>query len=246
MEDDILEDLLGSSDLPTKSEVEASTPASTAPKQEGDKPAYKSKFNKDDLWANTNIGKHKPDPATFNKTGKSFLIGLGGTPDEKGKEVLSKIVSTLGSKNFAMRYQFTDTVSYLKTLADTDGLTVEAYLPWKKMAPDLEHVAKVFATKRAYEIAHFFSDKFMAFPNAIRAIRANAIHSILGPKLDNPVNLVIYWTECGSDQIVKGSDYKKLGNMSSIYYPCRELNIPVYNVKNEESLKKLVEYIKSL
>lgn len=240
MEDDILEDLLGTSDLP---KTDSAAPA--APIQEN-KPAFKPKAPREDLWAETNIAKHKPDPATFNKVGKSFLIGFGGTPDEKGKEVISKIVSTLGSKNFTMRYQFTDTISYLKTLADTDGLTVEAYLPWKKMAPDLEHVAKIFATKRAYEIAHFFSDKFLTFPNAVRAIRANSIHSLLGPKLDNPVNLVIYWTECGSDSIVRGTDFKKIGNMGSVYYPCRELNIPFYNVKNEDSLKKLVEYIKSL
>lgn len=245
MEDDILEDLLGTSDLPKS---EPSAPATTtAPKQE-DKPAYKSKFNsnREDLWSDTSIGKHKPDPATFNKVGKSFLITLAGTPDEKAKEQLTKIVTTLGSKNFAMRYQFTDTISFLKTLADTDGLTVEAYLPWKKMAPDLEHVAKTFATKRAYEMACHYANKFNALPNAIRCFRANMMHAMLGPKLDNPVNLAICWSECGSEQITKETDFKKVGNLTNIFTPCRELNIPIYNIKNEDSLKKLVEYIKSL
>lgn len=239
MEEDFLDDILGTNSIPGSKEE--AKPIENKPNA-----GFKPKNNNQDLWSDTNIGKLKPDPSTFNKKGKSFLVILGGTPDEAAKEKLPKIVSTLGTKNFNMRYQYTDTISFMKTLADIEGLTVESYLPWKKMAPDLENPTRVFATKKAYEIASYFAPKFNNFPAAVRCIRANIIHAILGEKLDNPIDLVVCWTECGTEKITRETDFKKIGNLGSVFSPCSELNIPIYNIKNETSLKNLIEYIKSL
>lgn len=251
MEDDILDALLNDNVVPFKDEAKSETKVEEeTPKPISEGNTYKknnfSKGKSDDLWADTNIVKKEPDMSKFEKQGRSFVVALGGTPDEKAKETLTKLVMSLGSKNFVMRYQYNDNIQFLKTLADIEGVTIEAYVPWKKMAPDLANVAKYFATRLAYEYAHASSAKFNSFPPAVRCIRANAMHCMLGPKLTNPVDLVLAWTECGSEAITKDTDFKTLGNTGTFITYAKNLNIPFFNIKKDTSIKNLVEYIKNI
>lgn len=244
MEDDILESILSAdvSPVATSSQV-PDTPEESKPiVKEDKKPTGK---RGDSLWDATDIAKKAPDMSKFNKKGRNFSLILAATPDEDNKTKLIKIIQALAAKDFVMRYQYSDVTDFYKTLTDIEGLAVEAYLPWKKMAPELEHVSKAYATRQAYEMAYSYSAKFLTFPPAVRAIRANAMHCVLGPKLDNPSDLLICWSECGSEAFTKDIDFKKIGSLGTYFTYCKELNIPIYNINNKESTTKLVEYIKS-
>lgn len=238
MEDDILDQYLGSSDGAFESKVKDDN-------KDKKSSEFKSKGGNDSgLWNDTNIKKVRPDPANFVKEGKIFTVALAGTPDDKAQETMLKLLKVLASKNFVMRYMFDNNVSFLKTMADVEGLTKEAYLPWKKMAPDLASKALTFARRKAYEAASYYSPKFNTFPPAIRCIRSMAIHSLLGKDVNNPSNFLLCWSECGTEVMTRDTDFKKLGNNGNFLTPCKDLNIPVYNIAKEESLKSLIEYIK--
>lgn len=242
MDDDILESILNTDVSPAATQV-ADTPEESKPIVKEEKKT--TRRGGDDLWNATDIAKKGPDMSKFNKKGRNFTLVLAGTPDEENKTKLSKVIQALAGKDFVMRYQYSDITDFYKTLTDIEGLAVEAYLPWKKMAPELENVARTFATRPAYEMAYFYASKFNNFPPAVRAIRANAMHAILGPKLDNPSDILVCWSECGSDSIGKDLDFKKTGNLLTFFTYCKELNIPIYNVGNKDSVSKLIEYIKS-
>ena len=233
--DDLLDMYLGSDEVPFKEE----------PKKESGN--FKSKGgSREDLWNETNFDKKQPDRAKFNKTGKSFLVVLAGTPDDVSKSYLNKLVSALSSRNHVMRYQFNNHTDFYKELTDIEGVTVEAYLPWKKMAQELANVKRTFASKLAYETAAYYAPKFSTFPPAVRCIRANAVHALLGEKVDNPVDLILTWSECGTEVISRDTDFKKVNNIVSYLQMAKDLNIPVYNVKNKESAQKVAEYVKNL
>lgn len=232
--DDILEMYLGSDEVPFKEE----------PKKESGN--FKSKGNREDLWNETNFEKKQPDRSKFNKSGKSFLVALAGTPDEDSKIVMKKVIGALSSRNHNFRYQFNNHTDFYKELTDIEGITVEAYLPWKKIAPDLKDVKRTFASRQAYEMAAYYAPKFTTFPPAIRCIRANAVHALLGDKLNNPVDLIVVWSECGTEALSRDTDLKKVGAITVFLQMARDLNIPVFNVKNKEAIQKIGEYIKGL
>ena len=231
--EDVLDMYLGSDEVPFKEE----------PKKDGN---FKSKGAREDLWNEVNFEKKQPDRSKFSKSGKSFLVAVAATPDEEGKNYFKKLVGALSSRNHVMRYQFNNHTDFYKELTDIEGVSVEAYLPWKKMAPDLKDVKRTFATRQAYEMAAYYAPKFATFPPAVRCIRANVMHSMLGDKLNNPIDLVLVWSECGTESLTRETDFKKVNAISNFLQVAKDLNIPVYNVKNKESIQKVAEYIKGL
>lgn len=237
MEEDVLDMYLNSSDVPFANKEEEK------PKETKE---FKSKGSGGDLWNETSFVKKRPDPANFEKAGKTFTFVLGGTPDEESKKLILGLIKNLAGRGFILRYQFNNTIDFYKTVTDIEGLSVEAYRPWKKMAPDLASVAKTFADKQAYEAACYYAPKFSSFPPGVRCIRANAVYALLGKEIKNPSNFILCWTECGSEAITKDTDFKKIGNAGVFFTMGKDLNIPIYNIKNKDSVQKLAEYLKNL
>lgn len=234
MEDDILDSYLNSTEE-----------AFSTPEQKNDG-GNKKQFNKnrEDLWNKDDWKPVKMRREDFSKSGKSCIINLASTPTDDVKKVINSIVVALGTKNVTVRFQYDTNISFYKELCNIDTAKTEKYLPWKKMAPDLESVTKTYAEKKAYEYAAYFVKKFNGLPAAIRTMRANMIHALLGKDLNNPIDFALVWNELGTEVLTKDTDWKKVGNITNVLQVCKELDIPVYNIKNKESVQKLVDKIK--
>lgn len=237
MEDDILDSYLTSKEQPFAQPAEE---ASDQPK------SYPPKKNTDRIWDSTDIKRVKPDPSKFVKEGKSYMVMTSTTPPADVVEILNKLITSLATKNFTLRYQFDSLISFTKDLSNRENITKEIYLPWKRMAPDLENAHMVYPNRSAYEFGVYYAKKFLSFPPAVRALRAMTIHTLLGKKCNNPVDFVILWSENGEEKLREDSDFKKLGNLPNVFSVCSDLNIPMFNIGNKESLTKLVEKIKAL
>lgn len=237
MEDDILDSYLTSKEQPFAQPAEE---ASDQPK------SYPPKKNTDRIWDSTDIKRVKPDPSKFVKEGKSYMVMTSTTPPADVVEILNKLITSLATKNFTLRYQFDSLISFTKDLSNRENITKEIYLPWKRMAPDLENAHMVYPNRPAYEFGVYYAKKFLSFPPAVRALRAMTIHTLLGKKCNNPVDFVILWSENGEEKLREDSDFKKLGNLPNVFSVCSDLNIPMFNIGNKESLTKLVEKIKAL
>lgn len=242
MEDDILNSYLTSNE-PAFAEPASSSSNNDLPKSY---PPKKNNSGKEGLWSTTDIKRVKPDPSKFVKEGKSYMVMVATTPPEDVVEILNKIISTLATKNFTLRYQYDSMISFTKELSNRENITKEIYLPWKRMAQDLENVHLTYPTRPAYEFGVYYAKKFLSFPPAIRALRAMGIHTILGKQCNNPVDFCILWSENGEEKLREDSDFKKLGNLPNIFSVCNDLNIPMFNIGNKDSLTKLVEKIKAM
>jgi hypothetical protein len=225
---------------------------------ESGEPAFKhekstSSYNKDrnqpkkeSLWDKTNIVPVKIDVTTFNKTGKTFSIVLPNQntkiPDsvlEKMKE-LSKVLSQRG---YTYRHlgAYDDVVQ--NEITSVAGIKVESYRPWKKFNPNIIP-ANPELTEKSYGIAVNSHRAFATLPSPVRAILATNVQLLLGRDCNNPLDLLITYSECGSEALGKNVDYKILKNLTFMYKVCEDSNIPVFNLKNDDAIQRIATYTK--
>ena len=68
---------------------------------------------------------------------------------------------------------------------------------------------------------------------------------MIGKECDKPIDFLICYSEDGADSI-KTTNFKTTGPLSFAISVCEQLGIPVFNMKNETALKKLMEYVKTI
>ena len=67
---------------------------------------------------------------------------------------------------------------------------------------------------------------------------------MLGANANQPLNMLIIYSECGTEVITKNTDFKKLGNLVFFLQVAAKSNIPVFNIKNADSRKRMLDHIK--
>lgn len=237
MEDDIL-DVLGSN------EKAFDTPA--AEKTATTKGGYvKDEF---DYWNDVNVEPKKPDVANFNSTGKSFTMCVFNQREdlpEAVEEKLFKIASYLVGKGWLFRHTGDAKDKLQNRILELDGVVSQSYLPWKKFNLLIER-PKLFKPKGpAFQIAANSHKGYKKLGPAVRFILARNVHAILGPKVDDPVTLVLGYSKDGAEALKRDMDFKLTGDLAFYLKVCEDSNIPVFNSKNEDVTKKLSEFLKS-
>lgn len=235
MEEKDLLDLLDSDEKPFEKEDKAL-----------DAKKFAGKPKKENLWTKLDFTPRKLELEKMTKVGKSFAwyvyLTENSIPEETKKKILS-LMAVLGKKEFVFRTiaDKTDTLG-IAMLAVAD-LTSEVYLPWPKFNENMEEPTLSFPKEPGYEVAKAYDKFFDKKKPAMRAIYASQAHTLVGEKADNPVDFLICYTEGGSEGFKKGYDYKKEGSLGYYIAICNELNIPIFNLKNDESFKRLVKLL---
>jgi len=121
----------------------------------------------------------------------------------------------------------------------------EVYLPWAKFNEDIEKPTMTYPNEAGYSIAVNMHNTFYDQKESVRAIISRDVHMSLGTTGTEAVEFMVIYTECGSESIGQHPDYRKLGNATFYIKLAEKANIPVFNVKNPESIKRLSEFIKS-
>ena len=136
---------------------------------------------------------------------------------------------------------------YLELKEDNEnkGYDVETYLPWPKFNEDIVKPTMGRPNEAAYSIALNLHNSFYEQKESLRAILSRDVNISLGSSGTDAVKFMIIYTPCGSESIGTKPDYRKLG--STVFYLriAAAANIPVFNVKNAESIKRLSELLKA-
>lgn len=231
MEDELF-DLLDSDDKPFKEQEK--------------EPASKPK--KENLWEKTDFKPLKVDPSTFSKSGKSFTISYNTQAGELSSDVrekLTEVAKVLKTKGYRFRSCADGKDQLNKDIIGLEGIKVDTYLPWKKFNLDATNTIRFNPTEKAYSIAFNSHKVFMKLPPAVRAILSSQVHCLLGKECNDPVDLMITYTNCGSEAITKNMDYKTTGSVTFLLKVCGDSNIPVFNLKKDDFMTRFVEFIKS-
>lgn len=230
--DDLL-DLLESDDKPFAKEQE------TKPQER-----YTEKKDKINLWEDIDIKPIKVDTTELHSVGKTFTFVAFGADDNTAiAEKISEISKVLLNKGFIFRYNGDNNKVYNKIL-DIDLSKVEMYIPWKKFNTDVN--AKMSKPEAvAYHHAAEYHKGFKKLPNSVRAILARDVHVLLGESCKNPVRFLLCYSPDGAETI-KTLKFATTGNISFSISICDLIGIPVFNLKNDDALSRLSEYLKTI
>ena len=203
---------------------------------------------KENLWDKEDFKPLKLDPSTFKKTKKTFAVSYHVPDGELSSEVHDKLVEVakvLIAKGYTYRTSADSKDTLNKDILDLDGVKAETFLPWKKFNLEAKNLIRYSPTEKAYSIAMNSHKVFMKLPAAVRAILSSQVHSLLGKECTEPVDLMITYTNCGSEAIVKKMDFKTTGSVTFLLKVCGDANIPVFNLKTDSFTTRLSEFVKS-
>lgn len=213
-----------------------------------DKP-FNKKGNREDLWNKTDFKGKKLSVEDFKRSGKSFAVAYYGDERKISDEVVEKFVKVskyLSTKGFTFRhYGAHDSKLQNAILAITD-IKSASYLPWGNFNPNIVKPVQKWNTKEGYERACGYHAKFNKIPAGIRAKLASQITAMFTEKFNDPINLLLCYNENGDETITKDSKFEDLGNLSFFFRVANNTNIPIYNLKKDDSITKVVEYVKNM
>lgn len=240
MEDDLLE-LLGSDEKPFQSK-ETNTTTERKPYTGGnDKPKQENYWDKED------IAPVKIDASKFSKSEKTYsvcvYVGNEKLPSDV-KEKIIEISKVLLTKGYKFRHYGSADDELQNAIIDIEIGSKETYIPWKKFNPNITKPILSLGTGTAYGIGLDNHKVFMKLPAPVRAVLANNVHVMLGKDCNDPLDLLISYTKCGSEHLTKKMDYKLTGSLTFFLSVCGESNIPVFNIKNEDCIKRISDFLK--
>lgn len=207
-----------------------------------------SSDKKENLWEKEDFKPLKLDPSKFTKSGKKFAISYNVPDGELSSEIQDKLVEVakiLVAKGYTYRTSSDGKEPVNKAILELDNVKPETYLPWKKFNTDAQNLISYMPTEKAYSIAMNSHKVFMKLPPAVRAILSSQVHCLLGNECVEPVDLMITYTNCGSEAIVKNMDFKITGSVTFLLKVCGDANIPVFNLKTDNFTTRLSEFIKT-
>jgi len=210
------------------------------------------KDEKFDYWGDPDCKKRKINVNFFNKTGKSFTtcvyIAPRGTkvPDDV-KTKFIELTKVLGAKGYTYRHTGDSKDDMQNAMLEVDDVKIESYIPWKKFNPDIISPTVYKPMGAAYEIAANSHKGYTKLPPSVRTILGRDVHAMLGKDLNNPVDFLIAYTLDGAEALSGGKklDYAVTGNLAFYMKIAEESNIPVFNLKNDDAIKRLSELLSS-
>lgn len=197
------------------------------------------------LWDKTDFKVTKLDASLFDKTNHTYSIILVKGENELPEAIIDRaknIAVLLNTKGFIYRHGSDINDTFQNMLVKLPEFNYECFMPWKKFNLMVTATAKL--SEKAYNLAFTFQKNYIDRPPTVRAILAKDVQIMLGDECKKPLTMLIVYSECGSDKIVKDMDYKKTGPLYFYFKICAEANIPVFNIKSDESFKQLVNFIK--
>lgn len=228
-------------------EYNLSEEATKVQENKEDKPKKSNTDNKNNLWNKTDFNIKKIDTTKFNKSG-SHYAWYGYYPEDdltdSFKNMVKVIFNGLNENGYIFRHNQASNNNLINDLINQKDFSFESYLPWKNFNAGIENAIMNYGNEKGYSIAAGYFKTFGNLPPTIRAVKASMVHSLLGKECDNPVDFILVYTETGDDKFHKDFKFAKNGDLAFIIKICKDANIPLFNIKNPQSLKNFKEFMK--
>ena len=191
------------------------------------------------------IEPYDPKLIQIKRSGKSFLWYIYNKDPLLDDDVLKikKVGKFLGNKGYVMRYNGDNINGYTNMLVKLDETVSEAYLPWNGFNKELKKPITKWGTEMGYRIAMEVKKNYTSLKDPIRALYASLVDCMIGKSGKDIVDICVVWTKCGSSTFKDIRDYNGVGNLTFIISMCNRLKIPLFNIKSDSGVEKLVEYV---
>jgi len=120
----------------------------------------------------------------------------------------------------------------------------EIFLPWKNFNNNPSPFYTPYIEAR--NIAEKYHPNFKYLKEPVKLLHTRNVHQILGHNLfGSPISkFVVCWTTDGCEDGTKTT--KKTGGSGQALRIATAYNVPIFNLKNDDSLNKVVEFVSQL
>ena len=223
----------------------------------------KSNYSKNNSWGNkgkgnndggiykdTNISPVAVDISKFVKSNKkTFTVTDNGAVPEAKLQLLLNTCKALFNLGYIYRSQASNRSATDKAIRGLPNAKYEIYKLWAKASHDAGEDADVGSegtNKAAYQAAAFYHKRFLEQKDIVRCIYARDTQLVFGENLNDPVDFILAYTECGSNSFGKTFDIKTARNAWYMFKLAGAGNISIFNVNNKNFVDDFKAYMSSV
>ena len=223
----------------------------------------KSNYSKNNSWGNkgkgnndggiykdTNISPVAVDISKFVKSNKkTFTVTDNGAVPEAKLQLLLNTCKALFNLGYIYRSQASNRSATDKAIRELPNAKYEIYKLWSKASHDGGEDADVGSegtNKAAYQAAAFYHKRFLEQKDFIRCIYARNTQIVFGENLNDPVDFILAYTECGSNSFGKTFDIKTARDAWYVFKLANVGNISIFNVNNKNFVDDFKAYMSSV
>lgn len=125
--------------------------------------------------------------------------------------------------------------------ASTPGAETELFLPWQGFN---QRRSPFSVLPEAYALAAEHHPYWQHLKDSERSLMARNAHQILGRNLDDPVRMVLCWTEDGCETAATRS--RRTGGTGLAISLADSMGIPVFNLRNTGALDRVARLLEGV
>lgn len=228
---------------------EALASGSEEPKKET-KSNYNSNNNSKGprLYEDKNIVAKDPSKLKFKTSNyKTFTYYDNGKVTDEKLNLLKKVATTLFNQGYTYNSSDDTRSKGDEAIRSLPNAKVRLYKLWAKAngASQAFQVASETPNRISYEVACGIKKNFLELSDFIRCISARTVQTLLGKDCDEPVSLLLSYTEDGATSFSKGFKIQNAGNLVFPMQIANKCNISICNIGSDKFVDDLKTFLTS-
>lgn len=200
------------------------------------------------LYEDKNIVAKDPSKLKFKTSNyKTFTYYDNGKVTDEKLNLLKKVATTLFNQGYTYNSSDDTRSKGDEAIRSLPNAKVRLYKLWAKAngASQAFQVASETPNRISYEVACGIKKNFLELSDFIRCISARTVQTLLGKDCDEPVSLLLSYTEDGATSFSKGFKIQNAGNLVFPMQIANKCNISICNIGSDKFVDDLKTFLTS-
>ena len=200
------------------------------------------------LYEDKNIVAKDPSKLKFKTSNyKTFTYYDNGKVTDEKLNLLKKVATTLFNQGYTYNSSDDPRSKGDEAIRSLPNAKVKLYKLWAKAkgAEQAFQVASETPNRISYEVACGIKKNFLELSDFIRCISARTVQTLLGKDCDEPVSLLLSYTEDGATSFSKGFKIQNAGNLVFPMQIANKCNISICNIGSDKFVDDLKTFLTS-
>ena len=220
----------------------------------GEEPKKETKSNYNNnskgprLYEDKNIVAKDPSKLKFKTSNyKTFTYYDNGKVTDEKLNLLKKVATTLFNQGYTYNSSDDTRSKGDEAIRSLPNAKVRLYKLWAKAkgAEQAFQIASETPNRISYEVACGIKKNFLELSDFIRCISARTVQTLLGKDCDEPVSLLLSYTEDGATSFSKGFKIQNAGNLVFPMQIANKCNISICNIGSDKFVDDLKTFLTS-
>lgn len=220
----------------------------------GEEPKKETKSNYNNnskgprLYEDKNIVAKDPSKLKFKTSNyKTFTYYDNGKVTDEKLNLLKKVATTLFNQGYTYNSSDDTRSKGDEAIRSLPNAKVKLYKLWAKAkgAEQAFQIASETPNRISYEVACGIKKNFLELSDFIRCISARTVQTLLGKDCDEPVSLLLSYTEDGATSFSKGFKIQNAGNLVFPMQIANKCNISICNIGSDKFVDDLKTFLTS-